>query len=252
MHIIAIVSMKGGVGKTTTVANLAAALQNDGRQVLAVDLDPQNALRLHMGDDLRDPYGLAAAAMEGGSLAGAARRAGFGTLYVPYGLVDEPTRIGFESLLAAQPDWLARQLRGLDLPAGSCVLLDTPPGPSVYLQQALTAASMVLAVNLADAASYATLAASARILGRYGSSAPGGRADYYIFNQYNPASAIARDVLAVAREDLGERFVPVVLHRDETAAEALACQQPVLNYDQHAQTSSDFKRLAAWLGQRLE
>jgi len=249
MHIIAVVSMKGGVGKTTTVANLAAALRCSGREVLAVDLDPQNALRLHMGDDLRDWYGLVPAAMSEGTLKSAVRRAASGVHYIPYGQVDEQSRLDFEALLAAQLHWLGQQLQRLDIADDGCVLLDTPPGPSVYLRQALLAATMGLVVNLADAASYATLAGCARILANY--PAPGGRIDYYLFNQYNPASAIARDVLAVTRGDLGERLVPVVLHRDEAAAEALACQQSVLRYDQHAQVSADFQRLAAWLGQRL-
>ena len=51
MRTIAIAQQKGGVGKTTSVANLAAAFVQDGRRVLAVDCDPQGSLTLALGTD---------------------------------------------------------------------------------------------------------------------------------------------------------------------------------------------------------
>ena len=49
--VIAVAMQKGGVGKTTTTVNLAAALAEMGRRVLAVDLDPQGNLTQHAGFD---------------------------------------------------------------------------------------------------------------------------------------------------------------------------------------------------------
>lgn len=51
MRVIAIVNQKGGVGKTTTVYNLATALVLHGKKVLMIDLDPQASLTLACGYD---------------------------------------------------------------------------------------------------------------------------------------------------------------------------------------------------------
>lgn len=49
MRTIAILNQKGGVGKTTTAVNVAAALADAGRRVVVIDLDPQAHLTIHLG-----------------------------------------------------------------------------------------------------------------------------------------------------------------------------------------------------------
>jgi chromosome partitioning protein len=50
-RVLAVANQKGGVAKTTTVASLGAAMVENGRRVLLVDLDPQGCLTFSLGHD---------------------------------------------------------------------------------------------------------------------------------------------------------------------------------------------------------
>jgi cellulose synthase operon protein YhjQ len=250
--ILSIVSAKGGVGKTTLAANLALALSKSS-SVVALDLDPQNALRRHLSAATNDIDGVGRATLEGRPWSSAL----FGTavpklVSLPYGELNEPDRDAFEVHLSGHPQWLAQGLNGLGLASSDIVVIDTPPGPSLYQQQVLRVAHFVLVVVHADAASYATLSAMEGLIDRYCAGREGFLGSAYLLNSVNMGSALSRDVVRVVRLGLGDRVLPTVVHQDEAVREALAFDQLVMQYAPNSEAASDIGKVAGWLVPRLQ
>ncbi|WP_144637137.1 cellulose biosynthesis protein BcsQ [Bordetella genomosp. 13] len=250
MKIIAIVSAKGGVGKSTVAANLCVALRQAGRAVLAIDLDPQNALRFHLGGDLHNIGGISRASVGGTSWRNACVQGQSGIYMMPFGQVNETDRQALERQLVADPLWLKRHLEGLNVTEDTVVVIDTPPGPSEYLRQSLGIAHLVLAVTLADAASYATLPMIEGLIQNYCAN----RSDYlghgYVVNQADGARQLSKDAVRLIRESLRERVIGVV-HQDQSVSEALAYGRTVIEHDPYSLGRADLLACAGWVQQQL-
>lgn len=240
MIVLTVASPKGGVGKTSLTANLAASLVARGRRVLAVDLDPQNALRLHLGMPPNEIAGTSRATLEGQPWAKCLFRSAAGVQYLPFGELNDSDTQAFESFLEKQPAWLRSHLAELKLRPDDIVLIDTPPGPSTYLRQALSVANRVLVVLLADAASYATIPQMTRLVETHCRHRPDFQDNHLIVNQVDSSRQLARDVLNAMKMAYGNTILGTI-HYDQAVSEALAYDQSIFEYAPHSLAAQDFK-----------
>lgn len=251
MKIISVVSAKGGVGKTTVTATLAHALARQGARVLVLDLDPQNALALHFGIHPNEQRGLSRATLAQQTLRSVVMESASGAFIVPYGIVNEDDRGRFERLVENRTDWLNNHIQSLGLPNDTLVLIDTPPGPSVYMKHALHCANLVVVVTLSDAASYATVPMMQRLVQTYCMNRPDFLDCLYVVNQVDKSLQLSKDVTHLMMETFGDRVIGLV-HRDQSVCEALAQDRSVIDYEPGSQASSDLRSAAERINQRLQ
>lgn len=248
MQIIAFISGKGGVGKSTVTANMAMALTQRGKRVLVIDLDPQNTQRHHLGMDPDEIAGLVREGIRPESIFDSP----FGVQFIPFGRVRAAELETFTKGLKKHPHWVADGIDSLGSRAFDYVLIDTPPGATVYLQQALQAAHRALVVVLADAASYATLPKITALVEKYTE----GRSDFCgmtrLINQMPSHGRLGHQVRDAMFANTDAPVVPVVIHKDERVSEALAYERPVLEYHPGSKASLDIQYVTDWLIDSVE
>ncbi|NWB84663.1 cellulose biosynthesis protein BcsQ [Pseudomonas gingeri] len=217
--VIVLVSAKGGVGKSTLAAVLACGIKRSGGRTLALDLDPQNALCLHLGGN-EDWPGIAQSESADEDWQPLIRKGFSGSRCLAYGVVGEPQRRSLEQRLENDRLWLARHLAQLDLDEQDTLLIDTPPGATVYLAQALEIADVVLGVTLADAAAYTSLNQLDRLLAPYLQRE--NPAQYkVVINQLDTSRQFSLDLCEVLKKRTGQQLLGVI-RQDHFISEALA------------------------------
>jgi cellulose synthase operon protein YhjQ len=243
MKIITFISGKGGVGKTTLAANIAVALAQRKKRVVMIDLDPQNAQRLHLGMDPDEIAGLIREGISPSSLFDSP----FGIKFIPFGRVNEVELEEFESELELHPNWVLDGINSLTASDFDFVIIDTPPGPTVYLHQAMMAAHKALVVVFADAASYATIPKIISLVEQYTADRQDFSGLSLLINQMPVQSKLGHQVRSALYANYAGKLVPVAIHKDTHVAQALAFERPVLQYEPACKASLDIQSVADWL-----
>ncbi|MEQ5801276.1 cellulose biosynthesis protein BcsQ [Halomonas sp. H10-9-1] len=239
MSCICVVSPKGGVGKTTLTANLAMAIQQFGLKVSAVDLDPQNALRLHFGLSLAQRNGIAGLVTPGADWKSALLETDSGIALLPFGTTSRAERQRFNDAIL-HSDLLSRNLKAIADAPNAVLLADLPPGDSAALQAVKALSPVYCVVLMPDSASLSVLPELES--GDFLPPAAESRR-FFVLNLMDLRHHLAQDITQYLRQRLGPRLLGTV-HRDEALPEALAAQQPLRLYSPGSAALVDFEHLA--------
>jgi len=251
-RVIAVANQKGGVGKTTTVANLGAALAELGQRVVLIDLDPQGSLTASLG---YDPYSLTRTA----HLLLTRERVSFGSVLrtVNERLVLVPASVDLALLdvEVSGQDRHAFRLRaaieGSRVPA-DFFIIDTPPNLGLLTANALVAArELVLPVQctyLAMRGVRGLLESVGRIHTRLNAIHTRLNAELALLGVlatlYRPGSEHAFEVLQELRAAFPDTLFSTVIEEDDALAQAPAAAQTVLAYRPDSGAAGAFRRLA--------
>ncbi|MFR8609766.1 MAG: AAA family ATPase [Faecalibacterium prausnitzii] len=148
-QIIAIANQKGGVGKTTTCANLGIGLAQSGKKVLLIDGDPQGSLTISLGNPQPDKLPFTLSDAMGRILMDEPIRPGEGILHHPEGVDLMPADIQLSGMEVSLVNAMSRETilrQYLDTLKGqySHILIDCQPSLGMLTVNALAAANRVI------------------------------------------------------------------------------------------------------------
>jgi len=249
---LAVVSQKGGVGKTTTAINLAAALAKLGTRTLLIDIDPQGSVRFGLG--LRSEGGGIAEFLEGSKELPEIVRATslpFLRVLLAGAVVDTGDHAEYQQLVARSPK--LKELFELAVQRGYLVVVDTPPGLGPIVQAVLAASDRVLVPLQCEPLALQTTSQILKGIKAAMAKHDSLRLEGIVLTLYEEESAICRKIAERVRQQLPPELVfEVPVPRTPATVEAFAAGQPVVLRSPEDPASAAYIALAEALIRRAE
>jgi chromosome partitioning protein len=244
--VLAVANQKGGVGKTTTAVNLAAALAESGQRVLAVDFDPQGNMTSGLGIEKNSIQNTVYEMLVGTSTPEE-------TILKSYSdqLDIMPSNV---NLSGAEIELLDVENREKVLK--NClekladrynyIIIDCPPSLSLLTVNALTAADRVLIPIQCEYYAMEGLDQMMRSIALVRQKLnPNLVIDGIVFTMFDARNNLSQQVVDSVREALKEYIYEAIIPRNVRVAESPSYGMPVTEYDSRSTGAESYRKLAA-------
>ena len=242
-RIVAITNQKGGVGKTTTSINLAAALAEQGRRVLLIDLDPQGNATMGSGmvGTEQGLYEVLSGEIEAQKVIA---RAACG-----YDLLASHADLSGAEVELAQASQRERRLQAALAPlrgAYDYIYIDCPPALSLLTVNALVAADAVLIPMQCEYYALEGLTALLGTIRRVRAQLnPDLTIEGLLRTMFDPRNGLAIEVSEQLARHFGSQLFQTIIPRNVRLAEAPSHGVPVIQYDRGSRGAQAYLALAA-------